>query len=591
MADMSSDEHDAALHTQPVTGARKKTKRDAENAGLTEAQKERVKRAKSLQAIKKRYARHCERPIPSTEAKFLVEMVQFPLKRSAHPAYDDTSAKRRKVMTQRPKRLNANNPQAGKRPARRRTPWGGGPEVEQPPAASDMPVGSSLADPDREKGLNPITAMGWLGELPTEIRDGIMRYLLLWHEDIVVFAGWSRVYPRKRPRLQVSIMSTCQVLRLEGLRILFGENTFAYDLRDPLPRHKDTPIIMEEVFGRCVVPINEHGHLIRHVKIAVAANRVHTKEERQNFEKALLKFVPGNGLVHPANLHTVTFEIPARCQSDLGWSGPRVRPNHVPICDYFWKGSKLAEALFDFRIQWLHILAHDKHKVCWSTIYDLRYFFKDETMRLEYVDYVKTKKKLDDSAEERDSSNDQGPRPPHRPKDVKAMEDYWDLQVRRATGKLRNLAWRVEGLAVDPDNAIDKLGLWRPAPTAGKGRFNTSNNDELVSLPPDWRETSRSARRVPSGARKPAKRGKPNLKLGSNTSTKPKTDATKGGTTTRNNRAFPGILAKRGNRMAEMSLIQAQQSLQNGQMRTGNGGMLTEEGLENTVELGVGDME
>ncbi|KAJ2974472.1 hypothetical protein NUW58_g8647 [Xylaria curta] len=325
-------------------------------------------RMKFLQAEKRR-RKYRERPPPDA---FFLEKALSTQKRPAYPAYDDSPNKRRRVgHGSKSKKLA------------RRAPWEKDTKLKKPLSPPDEPVGTSPREQD------PIAAMGRFLDLPTEIRENILRYGLLWPEDINVFCGWSRVYPRSRPRLNLSILYTCRALRDQGLQILFGENTFAYDLRDPLASHGHTDVVLEKVFGNSVVPINEHGHLIRHIRIRIHQSRLHFKEHRESLEKAILKFLPGGGLSRSPNLYTLTLEVPAVCNLYLQTPHSLTRPEEVPVCRYLEKGSKISNALLELRTQWVHVLAWDKFGSCWRTEVDMRYFVKDEQMRLEHATYDK----------------------------------------------------------------------------------------------------------------------------------------------------------------------------------------------------------
>ncbi|KAI1809070.1 hypothetical protein GGS20DRAFT_386626 [Poronia punctata] len=462
---MSPHRLSAAVPTHSVPGSRGKEKSKVENLATAAQAEEQVKkqekkqRADVLRNIKTRYARHCECPT-SIEESSIAQVARFPPKRSPYPAHDDTYRKRRKMENCSPRPLLVETTPPGKKNARRKETWDKEPSVEQHTSPYGMLAGSSLAI------WNKGGEMGSLGGLPTEIRDEILRYILLWPKEIVVFHGWSYVYPRRRPHLELSILSTCQTLRTEGLRILFGENTFTYHLRNPKRSHKDTKPVIDGVFRHCEVPINEYGHLMRHVKVKVEGNRLGNSDVRGDFERAVFKFLGGHGLKRPATLRTLTFEIPAVRGSDPSSHPQDMRQNHVPICDYLRKDSKVGQALLQLQIQWVYILAQDGEGDWWNSTIDLRYLFKDKQMMIEYTKLNKVKKqKSRNHMGDGNSPIVRVERPLYRPKDVKAMEDHWDCQVARAIAKLHNLSWRIEGLVLDPDCAVGKLGLWRPVST------------------------------------------------------------------------------------------------------------------------------
>ncbi|KAI1820619.1 hypothetical protein F4861DRAFT_542759 [Xylaria intraflava] len=325
----------------------------------------------------------------------------------------------------------------------------------------------SIADQDPvEIYQGPIAARGFVG-LPAEIRDEILRYILLWPHEIVVFHNWSRVLPRYRPRLELSILYTCKILACQGRRILFGENTFMYDLRNPTPPRSRTEKVLERTYEGFMVPIDEYGHLIRRIKIKVHRSRLYSISDRQNFESSILKFLPGEGLVHPARLHTLTIEVPAEYKRDL--YGPNVdNPDEIPICQYLQKGSIFNNALLKLQLKRIRVLAWGrKQSGCWETVITMPYFVRDEQMRLESA-ALKEGKQPDTSerAIDQSTTNDSAVatrcRPGYELDEAKTMEEIWNCKVKEDVEKLHNLAWRIEGLVVNRNCAVDERKLWKP---------------------------------------------------------------------------------------------------------------------------------
>ncbi|KAL2760479.1 hypothetical protein ACRALDRAFT_1078818 [Sodiomyces alcalophilus JCM 7366] len=68
--------------------------------------------------------------------------------------------------------------------------------------------------------------------LPLEIREQIYGYLLEAPEPIRVFEGWSKVHRHKRQTLETAIMRTNSQIADECIRVLYGQNTFEYLIRD-----------------------------------------------------------------------------------------------------------------------------------------------------------------------------------------------------------------------------------------------------------------------------------------------------------------------------------------------------------------------
>ncbi|KAI1429548.1 hypothetical protein F5Y12DRAFT_411257 [Xylaria sp. FL1777] len=555
-----------------------------EERELTPAQKkrgkreEREEREKKLRKAKKRQVRCRETPALIEGSKSALREVLSTYKRPAYPAYDDSPRKRRKV-NQRPKVMRLV----------RRASCASKPRLNKSPSPS--PASTSTLD----QLLDPRS----FTDIPTEIIDEILRYILLWPHDIVVFNGWSRVFPRSRPRLNLSILYTCQMLRDQGMRVLYGENKFEYNLRDPSASHHHTEPVLDMVFANSVVPINEYGHLIRYIKIKVDRSRLHFEEYRQNFERAILKFLPGGDLARPANLHTLTLEVPALRNCDLhNFLEPAPTeqdPNKVPICRYFQEDSRVGDALFKIPIQWVRVLAWDRDGEGWETEFDLRYFHKDEQMRLEHRGLSNDKKQSTVCGANNPSFEmDSGAAISYRTKDVEVMEKLWGRKVEDAVTELRNLAGRIELLANNPDLAVGQLGLWRSVNTPSS--HNPENNDGsgLMFLPSNWRESSTRTNMRSSRGRTAPARSNLATNLRSKTSTKSKAKSrakanTKARTTTKTSLDDLSILnAKDTTR--ETKLLEAQQGIQEEETEPGRSGMLTAGWLENLPEYDVEDV-
>lgn len=403
------------------------------------------------------------------------------------------------------------------------------------------------------------------------------------------------MYPRSRPRLQVSILCTCKLLKNRGLPILFSENTFAYDLRDPNVSHGHTNTVIDKVFDGCDVPINEYGHLIRYIRIKVHRNRLHLNECRRAFESAILKFLPSGGLAHPANFHTLTLEVPAVCKEDLEPNSDLQEPKSVPICQYLLEDSRVGKALLEIRTQWVRVLAWDRFGECWETDIDMRSLFRYEEMRLESM--ARGADKIHETyiaADNQNVSGDPGEATSYNTEDVEAMEKRWSKEIEHSASGLRNLAGRIERLAIDPELVIDKLKVWRRADNPSNGRGPKRNGeDELVFLPSNFREPSlRSMSDMSFNRGQTAGTcSKSAATLGLKLTTKPKARSnkpkgkanSKAKTTTKTTAKLSivdsGIFHAR-NDVNEAKLLEAQRGTsKQGKVRNG-GGMLTEKTLE-----------
>ncbi|KAF2970077.1 hypothetical protein GQX73_g3529 [Xylaria multiplex] len=551
---------------------RPKKSATSEEAALTPAQERRQAREEAICETRKRRARYGETPALVGENISIFSKGLFTRQRPANPAYD-YRAKKRKVSDR-------------KKPARR-PHWEKKSKSKQPsPPPVSLAVISPVDTPPADQ--SPVSAVCHFMNIPPEIRDEILRYLLLWPHEIIVFRGWSRVYPRSRPRLDLSILCTCMALRDQGLLILFGENTFTYDLRDPAAAHDHTNPVLEKVFGDSVVPIDEYGHLIRHAQVKVHRSRIGFREHRQNFERAILRFLPGSGLAHDANLHTLTLEVPAENYEDLNWVSDGKKPDDVPICKYLRNDTRVGNALFKLKVQWIRILAWDRYGDCWETGVDMRYFAKDQQMKLEHKALKRDNTNSTvDTTGDRCAAGDTSATTCYRMNDIGAMEKAWDRGVDDAVNGLRGLAWRVECLVREPDRAR-QLGLWRPATTHKIRGLESNYEDELVSLPSDWSEpsfpTNMRSRRSRTASSHPSSYINPSTKVRNESvaKSKPRSGAK---AKTRGKASSDGLnVFNAGDAARESRLLEAQHGIQENEAESDRGGMLTEEWLENMLE-------
>ncbi|KAI1284643.1 hypothetical protein F5Y07DRAFT_393609 [Xylaria sp. FL0933] len=586
----------------------------------TARQTEKEERQEQLRKARKRQARHMETISQLDGNNCSLDGILLTRRLPAYPAYDESPHKRRKLRHDPKKKKLARRAQCTKNKKQPRS------KKPPPPSSSPLPSTSTSPSPTPSPSSSPSprylpspagttlpdqrptpcaaprtvldTSSRKLNELPAEILDEILRYRLLWPHDIVVFNGWERVYPRSRPRLDLSILYTCRTLRDQGLRILYGENQFEYNLRDPLRSHSHTNRVLDQVFGHSIMPINKYGHLIRYIKIKVHHRRLHLFEQRESFEKAILKFLPGGGLAHPANLHTITLEVPALCNKDLEPDPMMLdeeptaqQPNEVPIYWYLRRGSRVGDALPKIRTQWVRVLAYDRYDKCWETKVDLRYFRKDEQMRLEYMARSEGKKPSTvDFGNNLGITSEPGADTSYRTKDVEAMEKLWSRQVEEGVAGLNNLAGRIERLAIDPDLVVDKLGVWRPVNTTNGRGPKISDTSGFVSLPSNWREASSRTNGRPRRARITAARTQldkspsPGIQSKKRPRNKVKSKA-KPRTTGKTGCGDKSIL-NTGDTVKEAKLLEAQQAIQGKGTNRNMSGMLTEEWLE-SLPVGV----
>ncbi|KAI0198986.1 hypothetical protein F4808DRAFT_462179 [Astrocystis sublimbata] len=548
---MSSHNHSDATVAQATTKPRAKKSVKREDLEPMPYQKLKQERQDKLNAARKRQARNMERPTDD----FLSEHVLFTKHVTANPSYDDNPNKRRKM---------SHGPKTKK--LARRAPWSKDEKLKKPSLPPVPPVGSA------PRGQNPIAAMGCFMELPTEIRDEVLRFLLLWPKDIIVFDKWSRVFPRLRPKLNLSILRTCQVLRMQGLRILYGENKFVYDLRDPAASHDHTLIILDRVFGNSSMPIDVHGHLIRHIGIKIHRSRLHSSCHRRNFKNALLKFLPEGELAHPAQLHTITLTVPAITRHDLDMDSSQGEEEKVLICRYFRRDSGIIKALLGLQVQWVRIVAEDVDSQLWEANVDMRYHAKDQKMKLDYEALKKERKHNDTDGADHQGGSDPNTAGSYRTKDIEAMMKLWDRRVKKAISQVLSLGWRIERLAIDPDRAVMEKKLW----VAAKEPVSDPN-EEFDRLPDNYRDPSSSICTRSSRTRPPL--GSYKLKDHAIT-TRPK------GKSKAEPRALAGSRSRNVNQLDargavnEARLLEAQRASPVDGTTLAERGMLTEEWLE-----------
>ncbi|KAI1485057.1 hypothetical protein F5X96DRAFT_661630 [Biscogniauxia mediterranea] len=468
-AKKSNASHASSIRDRSLTSSQSEYQEDQQDSE-GEEESGPVARLRTQREIQRRQAREMEIPPHPNDYQLVLSMTQATRKRTINSPYDDSVNKRTKISGDYP------------------WEWNNG-RLEQPPSPFDLVGGNGLSGAVAESGhSDPIQAMGILATLPTEIRDMIFRYLLLYKRDICVFRGWSLVFPRRKPRLDLAILYTCQVLRQQGLRILFGENTFRYRLRDPSDADSATSRVIDLVFANCIVPINQYGHLVRHIKIRVPANRTHYHYSEQSLVGALRKFLPAEGggggdgqLLAPANLHTLTLEVDAVTQRDLKWDEWGDNPDDVPICRLLGPGTRVREALLQLPVQWVRVVARCCGFAC-ETKCDLRYLFKQNqeqealtamterlTITTPTAGYESGSNDGEGSSHERGGEGKGGGATDAR----LTMEESWERNVDQAKAQLCNLSWRIELLARDPGRAMNELHLWTQIAGKGARAFNS----------------------------------------------------------------------------------------------------------------------
>ncbi|KAI8961556.1 hypothetical protein F5Y11DRAFT_223736 [Daldinia sp. FL1419] len=412
------------------TAAEKRAQKTAEKEAAR-AQKERKLR---------REAELVELPIHPGGDALILHMTQRPnRKRLANAAYDDRS------RSKRPRILK--NGEVKK--VSRLFPWEKDKSLEQPPSPN----------PGLKVSKDPFKSMGTFGRFPAEIREEIMRYMLVSPKEIAVFRGWTRVYSRRGPRLDLGILYTCRILWLEGIRILFGENTFLYDIRDPHDHLEATEMIMGQVFSHDKIPFQKYGHLLRHIKINVPLNRLNTVNVT-NFCNAIRKFVPGQGLAEPARLHTLTLKIPAVKVKDMGFRGQQGDADEIPASRLFTHFTDTRKSLMLLNLQYLRVLATDCESNLYEHVIDLRYYYTHKQIQED-----KNKNQV---------------------KDAKGAELSFEEKVRIAKSRLYMLKSAIEMLAIVPAEERNDTNFAHWKFLGKEERTRVRDSSDMESLPDDW---------------------------------------------------------------------------------------------------------
>jgi hypothetical protein len=143
-----------------------------------------------------------------------------------------------------------------------------------------------------------------LGKLPRELRNRVYGCLLVAKKPIVVHDGWTGVLKYKsRHDLDPRILGVCQWIYLEGVSVLYGENTFHYLLRD----HVAGPPVNVDALAKDDADYNEieeaavpsqrpaginiakFFHLFRHIVVEAESNR-YGPDTMESMAKAIRVF-------------------------------------------------------------------------------------------------------------------------------------------------------------------------------------------------------------------------------------------------------------------------------------------------------------
>lgn len=298
-----------------------------------------------------------------------------PGKQRCTNAYDDIVAKRRKI-----------DPQLGVQPmlestgrARKNRSTTASSQAAKKARVHAFVVDQRARHENEDERVLAPSPKGF-AKLPAEIRAIIFRYLLVNDNPVLVFGGWGYVYPRGRPNLHTGVLGVCRDFYEQGLRTLYGENTFRYRTRDPSSTvDKETRHFMSKVFEQDghTIPVHKHGHLIRNVEIDIEANRMREAKNRFRVVEALARFLPSTRAAISAQLRTVTLEIYLETRKTLRMEISPTQPrNSYPAVDMFVSHADVLACLHKINCQFVRIVAH-RSQDCYlyETVVDRRPHF------------------------------------------------------------------------------------------------------------------------------------------------------------------------------------------------------------------------
>ncbi|KAH8887435.1 hypothetical protein GQ53DRAFT_809113 [Thozetella sp. PMI_491] len=215
-------------------------------------------------------------------------------------------------------------------------------------------------------------------KLPLEIREKIYSYLLESEEPILVMRLWTQRYARCRPDIYPEILRVNKHTAMEASRVLYGNNTFRYLLRDTSEAQRmpwGTPERSRR--GRALfagnredrlIDVVKYGHLLRKLEIVVEANRTGA-EYKACMEKALMALSPEHG-GFDVSLETITltvsprFEVNARrVTTTAGEVTITYDGRCLSVVDFFSSGGKAVKMLEKINVNFVHINVHTEGTV------------------------------------------------------------------------------------------------------------------------------------------------------------------------------------------------------------------------------------
>lgn len=204
-----------------------------------------------------------------------------------------------------------------------------------------------------------------LTSLPPELREQIFRSLLVSPTPTVVHNAWATHHRRQAPRsLDPSVLRTCRLFYTEGMKVLYGENSFEYLVRDATaegatPGGEEVPaedeegedesdeeysdeeydddnepdVQVPEEAPQHDINIPRHGPLMRYLTIRTEANR-----SGQEYLRTAARAISVFATLSPirARVHSLSLEVQPTYNAETG---------DFSFADWFEPGTELMRAL------------------------------------------------------------------------------------------------------------------------------------------------------------------------------------------------------------------------------------------------------
>ncbi len=124
-------------------------------------------------------------------------------------------------------------------------------------------------------------------DLPRTVRNSNYRLVLRSDRPVPVSSDWCEVPDRTRTGLEPAILRACRKTASEGMRVLYGENTFSYHLRKgPVGADEE----LRDITNTRHLYLAKHAHLLR--KFEIVAGPTCTKTEHRDRLAAAVRKIP-----------------------------------------------------------------------------------------------------------------------------------------------------------------------------------------------------------------------------------------------------------------------------------------------------------